>query len=601
MPEETEEKPTSRTAGVLVPLFSLRRESDLGIGDVAGLREFIDWVADCGFGFIQLLPINETGPDNSPYNAVSSVALEPLTLDCSPAALADLTDEAFQAAMAGCDANALRQGPVDYRAVRPLKHDLLWRAFARFFTDHYQAGTDRDRQFGGFCEQEKNWLGDYCLYRLLMDLEGGNQNWQTWDERYNTIAKARTYADRLLAVEPGKTERQLVFYAYVQWVAHQQWRETRDHADRAGVALMGDIPIGVSLASADVFANPGIFDLDWFGGAPPERFFKDDEFVQKWGQNWGIPLYRWDVLAERGYDWWRQRVEKIDEIFSLFRIDHTLGFYRIYAFPWNPVRNREFLPLSEEEAAERCGGRLPGFKPRPDDTEENSRANREEGETCLRMLQEAAAGAVIIAEDLGFVPDYVRPSLHSLGIPGMIIPQWEFENGSVRPGDSYEELSFATYATHDHSPLAAQWEENRVHLKESEPESDKWRDAKNFFDPLCQFAGIDPENSEDGGPPPYGDAVREKLLGALFASDSRYASVMMSDLLGTGERINVPGILDEANWTSRLGSSVKELRENPAWSYLAGRVKNRLIETGRAPHLAATGPDEAQPPQNTEP
>ncbi len=132
---------------------------------------------------------------------------------------------------------------------------------------------------------------------------------------------------------------------------------------------MGDIPIGVSLASVDVFGNKEIFDFDWYGGAPPEKLFKDDEFVQKWGQNWGIPLYDWDALKVSGYKWWKQRVRKTTAIFRLFRIDHTLGFYRIYAFPWNPIRNDEFLPLSKEDAAKKCQGRLPKFQRRDDELE----------------------------------------------------------------------------------------------------------------------------------------------------------------------------------------------------------------------------------------
>ena len=99
---------------------------------------------------------------------------------------------------------------------------------------------------------------------------------------------------------------------------------------------MGDIPFGVNLYSADVYSRRDEFALDWSGGAPPEPYFKDDEFTQKWGQNWGIPLYRWDVMRTRNLDWWRQRVRGVRKIFHVFRIDHVLGFYRIYAFPWRP-------------------------------------------------------------------------------------------------------------------------------------------------------------------------------------------------------------------------------------------------------------------------
>jgi 4-alpha-glucanotransferase len=571
---------TARSAGILIPVFSIRTESDLGIGDVAGLRQFIDWAAGAGFGFVQLLPINETGPDNSPYNSISSVALEPLTLDCSPEALPDLPQAEYWKLLTDHRIDSLRRGEaVEYGKVRALKLDLLWRAFSGFLEQHYGKATADDEAFHQFCEAESKWLGDYCLYRLLMDMEGGSHVWQQWPEEYNTIAKARTHVDGLLDAELEKTERQLLHYAWVQWTAHRQWREVRRYADERGIHLMGDIPFGVSACSVDVFANPEIFDLDWYGGAPPEKLFKDDPFVQKWGQNWGIPLYRWDVLEERGYDWWRLRVGKVAEIFSMFRIDHALGFYRIYGFPWNPVRNGEFFPLSEDEAAGLCDGRRPGFQPRPDDTDGNKAANRADGEKYLRLIQEAAGDTVIIAEDLGLVPDYVRPSLDSLGIAGMKVPQWEFENGEVVPPDRYPALAFATYATHDHFPMRAQWEQQRrVWLDESMRETHEQWEARQFLDCLCRFADIPVGEA----PPVYSDEVREKLLGALFATPSTHAGVMISDLLGTKDRINVPGVLDGSNWAYRLPQTVLELTRNPHWTGMIGRVKKLLIDSGRA-------------------
>ena len=142
---------------------------------------------------------------------------------------------------------------------------------------------------------------------------------------------------------------------------------------------MGDIPFGVGRFSADVWANRAIFDLDWSGGAPPEKVFKVDPFTEKWGQNWGIPNYRWDELRRRNFDWWRTRVGNIQKVFHLYRIDHVLGFFRIYSFPWTPDRNAEFLPLTEAQAAAKTGGRLPGFKQFPDDTPEHKAANQAQG------------------------------------------------------------------------------------------------------------------------------------------------------------------------------------------------------------------------------
>lgn len=571
--------PVSRSAGVLIPVFSIRTEDDLGVGDVAGLGNFIDWAAGAGFGFVQLLPINETGPDNSPYNAISSVALEPLTIDCSPKALADLPEAEFWRILREHGIDQLRRGNVQYDAVRSLKQALLWEAFSGFLKTHYRQGTDSDEAFHAFCEEEADWLGDYCLFRLLMDLEGTHV-WQNWNDDYGEIEKARAYVDGLLEVEREKTERQLVHYAWIQWIAFSQWREVRAHADEKGICLMGDIPYGISACSVDVFANPDIFDLDWYGGAPPEKLFKDDPFVQKWGQNWGIPLYRWDVLKERNFDWWRQRVGKVTEMFSMFRIDHALGFYRIYAFPWNPIRNDEFFPLSEEEAAARCDGRLPGFQPNPDDSDENKAANREHGEEIYRILLDAAGDAAIVAEDLGLVPDYVNPSLTSLGIPGMAVPQWTFDGDQIRKVESYQELSFATYATHDHFPLKAQWDQARAtFLDESKRETHEQWEARQFLFPLCDFAGIE---IHDDQPPAYTPEVRDKLLAALYRTPSRYAGVMITDLFGMTDRVNVPGVMDGSNWSWRLEPTVTELSRNPYWTAMTEASRKGLIESGRA-------------------
>ena len=150
-------------------------------------------------------------------------------------------------------------------------------------------------------------------------------------------------------------------------------------------------------------------------------------------------------------------------IFHLFRIDHVQGFYRIYAFPWRPERNKEFLPLDQHQMLERTGGRAPHFVPRDDDTPEHREANKREGEEYLRVVLEEAGAARVAGEDLGVVPDYVRPSLRSLGIAGFKIPQWEMRDGMIIPGEMYERLSVATYATHDHEPIRALWEEALKH------------------------------------------------------------------------------------------------------------------------------------------
>ena len=158
--------PDQKIAGVLAPLFALRTETDLGIGDVDGLRQFIDWANGVGFKLVQLLPINETGADNSPYNAVSAMAIEPTTLHLAPDSPEDLTREDFDAVVAGIDLERLRRGGVKYRPVKKLKRHLLEKAFANF-SGH--ACKDRQSSFWKFCEEEAAWLHDYAFFRVLME------------------------------------------------------------------------------------------------------------------------------------------------------------------------------------------------------------------------------------------------------------------------------------------------------------------------------------------------------------------------------------------------------------------------------------------------
>ena len=308
--------------------------------------------------------------------------------------------------------------------------------------------------------------------------------------------------------------------------------------------------------------------------------FKDDEFVQKWGQNWGIPLYRWGVLKDNNYSWWRRRVQKTVEIFGMFRIDHALGFYRIYSFPWNPVRNEEFLPLSYEEAAARCNGNYPGFKPRDDNSQKNKDANRREGEEYLRVLKEAAGGAEIIAEDLGFVPDYVRPSLAELGIAGMKIPQWEFNEGHVIRGGHYPRVSFACYTTHDHAPLKDQWTEQRDLFLSAEAGSDEWNSARHFLSTMLDYCSIAVTQFDEF--PQYDRNFLDALFWTISLSNAGRVAMMVTDLLYKGERINTPGIMTDQNWTYRIPSPVQSLRQSPDWDWMRDMSKNILIETGRA-------------------
>jgi 4-alpha-glucanotransferase len=560
--------PEKRIAGVLVPLFALRGENDLGIGDIGTLREFIDWVAEIGFKLVQLLPINETGTDNSPYNAISALAIEPTTLQLGPGFPEDLTAEDFGVGLADVNLPALRSNGVKYRQVKKLKRRLLEKAFANFSA---RATEDRQSRFRKFCEEEAAWLYDYAFFRVLMEENDDSPAWNRWPVQHQSIQRARTWLLDLPWEKQAAITHRQHFFCYVQWIAHQQWREIKSYAEGRSVALMGDIPFGVSYHSADVFARPDEFVLDWAGGAPPEPYFKDDAFTQKWGQNWGIPLYHWDGMRSSNFAWWRERVRAVRHIFHLFRIDHVLGFYRIYAFPWRPRKNKQFLPLDWHQMFEQTGGRAPHFVPRNDDTAENCAANKRDGEEYLRVVLEEAGATQVIGEDLGAVPDYVRPSLRSLGIAGFKIPQWEVYGGQVTPGGKYERLSVATYATHDHKPLRALWEE-AFERPTATSEQSRFDLVKIAF-----FAGVNPNLDKVDFEKDFYPATME----ALFKSNAWIAVVMITDLLARNYRFNIPGTTGSSNWTRRIQRSVAQFRSSPTERKRMQLIHDLLGKNGR--------------------
>ncbi|MES2996165.1 MAG: 4-alpha-glucanotransferase [Verrucomicrobiota bacterium] len=559
----------SRQAGILLPAFSPRRTGDLGIGDTKALREWIDWAAEHKVSFLQLLPINEQGVEESPYCAISSTALDPIYLTLDPEETPWLTE--FHIARARQRAaHALQAAAVDYPLVRKTKRELLELAWSNFSNND----LGHAEEFAAFRETEKSWLDDYCLFRFLMVLHGESLSWDKWPAHCQTPEGARALIAKQRNLDAESIDYTLGFFAFVQWLCFRQWRAVREHADKMGVKLMGDIPIGVNWHSSDVFFNRADFELDWCGGTPPEGSGDSHPFLHQWGQNWGIPLYQWDRMRESGFAWWRQRVARITEIFRMFRIDHILGFYRIYAFPWQQARNHEFIGLSHDQAAERTGGRLPRWFYRPDDTAENKAENRDDGDVRLRGVLAGSGDAEIIAEDLGWVPEYVRPHLADLGIASYRIPHWDCtEHGHPVPGNVFPENTFACYSTHDHDPICAIWRNCLRAIEQRES-----HDAHNALRVIAEFAGI----PVTGEWPPFTEGIRLRLVKALFAANSRYACLMVTELFGLDNRINEPGTSAD-NWTFRLPWTVEQIRTDGRLKEISRLFANLIQITRRAP------------------
>jgi 4-alpha-glucanotransferase len=570
--------PGIRQAGILIPAFAPRREGDLGIGDTLAMREWIDWAADHHVSFIQLLPINENGSEESPYSAISSVALDPiyLALDDSGIPCLAAADIARARGELGLAMHAPR---VDYPAVRRVKRALLELAWSRFAgADPLLAG-----EFARFQQQESAWLDDYCLFRYLMEQHGESLTWDHWPSSCQTPWQARDHVASLQLLDSAAVTQRLGFFAFVQWLCFRQWRALRAHADTRGVKLMGDVPIGICWHSCDVFFHRSEFHLDWCGGSPPEGMSQSDPFFQQWGQNWGIPLYRWDHMEANGFAWWQARVTRLTEIFQMFRLDHILGFYRIYAFPWRPQRNGAFLGLSHEQAAALNGGRLPRWFLRPDDSAANKAANRADGDVRLRAILTAAGDAEVIAEDLGWVPDYVRPHLTELGIAGFRIPHWDCnEFGSPTPGQRFPEHSFATYSTHDHDPVNGIWR-GCLQVIHQAHEHSAWQvqGAQHTLRILSEFAGI-PIPPDHGPWPPFTEGIRLRLVKSLLESNSRYVSFMITELFGLDERINHPGTSGSHNWSFRLPWSLAQILSDPQLQTTCTQFATAIQLTHRA-------------------
>ena len=399
-------------------------------------------------------------------------------------------------------------------------------------------------------------MSDYSLFRVLMEENGNLPAWDRWAPEHRSPPTARTWFLSLPKKRRSELARKQLFFQYVQWLAFSQWQALKAYGTTQKVYLMGDIPFGVGRFSADVWANRSIFDLDWSGGAPPEKVFKVDPFTEKWGQNWGIPNYRWDKLRERNFDWWRTRIGNIQKIFHLYRIDHVLGFFRIYSFPWTPDRNAEFLPLTEAQAAIKTGGRLPGFKQFPDDTPEHKAANQAQGKEILRGVLEASGETTVVAEDLGVVPEYVHPTLQELGIPGFRIPMFFRERtGAYSDPKTYPRLSLVQPATHDHPPLAAAWAECWQNIDAGKDVETNQRELRL----MMEFAGL----TSAEPPREFTDQLHEAYTRAVLQAHSWLAIFQITDVFGMTARFNTPGSVASTNWAHRLPHTVKELEDDP--------------------------------------
>ena len=326
-----------RGAGTAIPVFSLRSEQDFGVGDFYDLMPMVDWVAATGQNIIQLLPINDTTmtgtwTDSYPYNANSTYALHPMYLRITD--LGTLHDAERQRYFddLGKELNQLTE--VDYERVNRGKAEFVKEIFA-------QEGKKvlASVEYKNFFKRNQAWLTPYAAFCVLRD-RFGTAEFSQWgeyavydpDKIAEFVAKNTTYINQVY---------------YVQYNLDRQMRAVRDYAHSKGVAIKGDIPIGISRTSADAWLNPRLFNLDCQAGAPPDDF-------SVLGQNWGLPTYNWEEMNRDGFAWWKDRFRKMSEYFDAYRIDHVLGFFRIWQIPMDAIHGllgyfSPALPFSADE------------------------------------------------------------------------------------------------------------------------------------------------------------------------------------------------------------------------------------------------------------
>ena len=285
-----------RHAGLLVPLFSLPSRESWGIGEIGDLPRLGAWMADAGFSFVQLLPINEMADgQNSPYSAMSAMAIDPIFI--SPAAVPDIGTLGGESLLTrparALLAKARASKSIDYAAVRTVKLFALRAAFDHFREHEWKRDTNRALRLKAFIDHARWWIDDYALFRALHARARGRA-WQEWD----APLRDRDPGALLAAREELATE--ILFHSYLQWLAANQWRQAREACD---IGVFGDFPFMVSGDSADVWSRQQDFRLDASVGAPPDAFSET-------GQDWGFPAYRWDVVAAGDYEWLADRARR---------------------------------------------------------------------------------------------------------------------------------------------------------------------------------------------------------------------------------------------------------------------------------------------------
>ena len=408
---------TQKRAGLLVSLFSVYSKKSIGIGDFNDLRLLIDWAHQTGNSIIQLLPLNEVGPVYCPYDSISSFALEPayICLEKIPQANnASIKKKIKQLKSEFPVGNTY----VNYR-VKKGKITLLWEMFSA-------DNDNRSLEFKKFCKDNSYWLEDFALFKVLKDSQEGKA-WYEWQEIYKNRKR--------LALDSFKQEheREITFQAWIQWQLYRQFKEAKKYAAAKKILLKGDLPILVSRDSADVWAHPEFFKLEFAAGAPPDMYCAK-------GQRWGMPTYNWEKIAAGGYRYLVEKLKYAQNFHDILRIDHVVGLFRIWSIPYNePLENQGLNGFFDPKDEHKWG---------------------QHGRNILSVML-GNTKMLLCAEDLGVIPKVCTDTLREFGIPGNDVQRWTKEwkiKHDFLGSKDFRLLSVAMLSTHDTTNWPAWWE-----------------------------------------------------------------------------------------------------------------------------------------------
>lgn len=397
-------KQLERGAGILLPISSLPSPYGIGTLGKAAYR-FVDQLVQAKQSYWQVLPIGPTSYGDSPYQSFSTFAGNPYFIDLNRLAEEGLLSKKKLKSITWAE-NAEY---ISYETLWKQRYSILHMAFEQF-------KTKEENGFATFCEKESWWLEEYALF-MACKAKFDHKEWLLWDEDLKTRTPEALKRYRI------ELAKEITFWKFLQYKFYEQWMALKDYANKKGIKIIGDIPIYVALDSADVWANPSLFQLDedlkptYVAGCPPDAFSDD-------GQKWGNPLYDWKRMEEDGFSWWQQRIKAAARMYDVIRIDHFIGIVRYFVIP---------LEKSPKDGWFVMG---PGMK-------------------LIKAFDEVLGDAKVIAEDLGVLVPKVGKVLNQAGYPGMKVLEFAFDGNHKNPylPHCYRHNCVVYGGTHDNDTL----------------------------------------------------------------------------------------------------------------------------------------------------